>query len=129
MPRANLGAMASDTTHVAQNWQPRLGGEGVVTNLADIAQSITFILCTPRKSLPLDPEFGCDLHRYIDLPANRARAPITREAMQALQRCEPRIVVDRITYTPTIQPAGERARLRVTWHVRDGVLNETEVTL
>ncbi|HAH9251979.1 TPA: baseplate protein, partial [Escherichia coli] len=48
-------------------WQPALQAPGeIVRGLDDIRQSIQIILRTPRGSDPHRPEFGSNLHLYID---------------------------------------------------------------
>ncbi len=73
------------------HWQPALGGNGEVTGLEDLRQAIAIILRTPRGSDPLRPEFGSNLHLYIDYPVNRARPHLVRETVDALRRWEPRL--------------------------------------
>ena len=65
------------------HWQPALGGNGEVTGLEDLRQAIAIILRTPRGSDPLRPEFGSNLHLYIDYPVNRARPHLVRETVDA----------------------------------------------
>ncbi|AZE49568.1 putative bacteriophage baseplate protein [Pseudomonas chlororaphis] len=57
------------TSITAAHWQPALGTPGeVVEGLRDIDQSIHIVLATPKGSDPHRPEFGSDLHLYIDWP-------------------------------------------------------------
>jgi len=79
------------------HWQPALGRDGEVVGLDDLRQAVAIILLTPTGSDPLRPEFGSDLHRYIDYPINRARPHLVRETVAAIRRWEPRVAVLRVT--------------------------------
>lgn len=108
------------------HWQPAFGGDGVVENLGDLDQAIQVILRTPKGADPLRPEFGSNLHQYIDYPITRARPHIVRESIEAIRTWEKRLtvvdVVVEVVETSTI-------RVRVVWKVAAGILNETEVLL
>ena len=108
------------------HWQPALGQHGdVVEGVADIEQAIHIILKTPKGSDPHRPDFGSNVHRYIDWPVTRAIPHLVRESVEAIRKWEPRCEL--IKVTPTI--AESRITLRVQWKLADGVLRETEVRL
>ncbi|MET0264711.1 MAG: GPW/gp25 family protein [Duganella sp.] len=111
------------------HWQPALGGAGIVENIDDIHQSIRIILRTSKGSDPLRPEFGSNLHLYLDSPINRARPHVVRECMEALRHPtmgEPRIVVERVDFSL----AGDaHASATVFWRLADGFAATTEVAL
>lgn len=78
----------------AADWSMRLGTPGAVAEgVEDIEQCIRIVLGTPRGSVPHRPELGCDLWRYLDLPADRARPLMVQEATDAVTRWEPRAEV------------------------------------
>jgi phage baseplate assembly protein W len=104
--------MSSTTSHA-----------GIVEGLDDIDQCIRLILCTPKGSDPHRPDFGSNLHRYIDMPIDRATPYVVREAVDAIARWEPRCEL--IKVIPSIN--GAHQTLRVQWRVADGVIRETEV--
>ncbi len=58
----------SDSLH----WQPALGSFGIVETIADIDQAIRVILRTPKGSDPHRPDFGSNVHLYLDYPINQA---------------------------------------------------------
>ena len=65
-------------------WQPALQAPGeIVRGLDDIRQAIQIILRTPRGSDPHRPEFGSNLHLYIDWPVDRAIPHVVRESVEA----------------------------------------------
>ena len=66
-------------------WSPALGDGGIVSGVADIEQSIQFILSTYRGDVPLRPEFGSRIHDYIDRPSNTIKAHLAREIRAALE--------------------------------------------
>ena len=82
---AGVSALASD----------RLGE--LVTDTQDVDQCILIILTTPRGSCPHRPQFGSDLHLYIDWPLSTARPHIVRDAVTALREWEPRIIVTKVS--------------------------------
>lgn len=83
------------------DWSPRLGATGaVVEGAEDVEQCIRIILGTPRGTVPHRPELGCDLWRYLDLPLDRARPLMVREAVEAVQRWEPRAELVSVAAAP-----------------------------
>ena len=108
------------------HWQPALGGEGIVENLDDLNQAIQVILRTPKGSDPLRPEFGSDLHLYLDSPIHRARPHVVRESVEAIRRWEPRVAVERVEFYLV---EVSHAAIRVVWRLADGFQGSTEVKL
>lgn len=111
------------------HWQPALGGDGVVENLDDINQAIRVILRTPKGSDPLRPEFGSNLHLYLDYPVNRARPHVVRESIEAIRHPtlgEPRVTVERVDFYLVEQA---HAAITVAWRLADGFAGSTEVQL
>lgn len=112
------------TSITAAHWQPALGTSGeVVEGLRDIDQSIRIILTTPKGADAHRPDFGSDLHLYIDWPVNRVTPHLVRETVDALRRWETRISVVQVK----VQIEGALIRVRVQWRVADGVAQLTEV--
>ena len=75
-------------------WQPALGLLGqVATDMDDIDQCIRVILGTTKGDLPLDPEFGIAMDRYLDAPQGMASVALIREITAAIQKYEPRVKV------------------------------------
>jgi uncharacterized protein len=100
------------------------GGIALVSGADDVDEAIRLILSTSPGERPIRPEFGCDLREYVfeQLTASTF-GHIDHAIRAALHRWEPRIVVDRIRFTPD----GEGAtlfveidyRLRATNSVRN----------
>ncbi len=112
------------TSITAAHWQPALGTPGeAVQGLRDIDQAIRIILTTPRGSDPHRPEFGSDLHLYIDWPTNRVVPHLVREAVDAIRQWEPRVTVQQVL----TDIDASSITLRVQWSVANGVLQQTEV--
>jgi phage baseplate assembly protein W len=112
------------TSITAAHWQPALGTSGeVVEGLRDIDQAIRIILTTPKGSDAHRPEFGCDIHLYIDWPVNRVTPHLVREAVDAIRRWETRVSVVQVL----VLVEDSRIVVRVQWRVADGVTQLTEV--
>lgn len=108
------------------HWQPRLGQHGdVVEGVADIEQAIHIILKTPKGADPHRPDFGSNVHLYIDWPVTRAIPHLVRESVEAIRKWEPRCEL--IKVVPRIDLA--QIILRVFWRLADGVVREMEVPL
>ena len=114
----------SYTSITAAHWQPALGTSGeVVEGLRDIDQAIRIILTTPKGSDAHRPEFGSDLHLYIDWPTNRVTPHLVREAVDAIRRWETRVSVVQVQVSIDV----EHITVRVQWRVADGIPQLTEV--
>jgi len=112
------------TSITAAHWQPALGTSGeVVEGLRDIDQAIRIILTTPKGSDAHRPEFGSDIHLYIDWPVNRVTPHLVREAVDAIRRWETRVSVVQVL----VLVEDSRIVVRVQWRVADGVTQLTEV--
>ncbi|KAA0972787.1 GPW/gp25 family protein [Pseudomonas sp. ANT_H12B] len=112
------------TSITAAHWQPALGTSGeVVEGLRDIDQSIRIILSTPKGSDPHRPEFGSDLHLYLDWPTNRVTPHLVREAVDAIRHWEPRVSVAQVK----VQINAAQIIVQVHWRVAGEVSQLTEV--
>ena len=112
------------TSITSAHWQPALGTSGeVVEGLRDIDQAIRIILTTPKGSDAHRPEFGSDLHLYIDWPTNRVTPHLVRETVDAIRRWETRVSVVQVQVSIDV----ERVTVRVQWRVADGIPQLTEV--
>lgn len=112
------------TSITAAHWQPALGTSGeVVEGLRDIDQAIRIILTTPKGSDAHRPEFGSDLHVYIDWPTNRVTPHLVREAVDAIRRWETRVSIVQVQVSIDV----EHITVRVQWRVADGIPQLTEV--
>ena len=112
------------TSITAAHWQPALGTSGeLVEGLRDIDQAIRIILTTPKGSDAHRPEFGSDLHLYIDWPTNRVTPHLVRETVDAIRRWETRVSVVQVQVSIDV----EHITVRVQWRVADGIPQLTEV--
>ncbi|WP_416739209.1 GPW/gp25 family protein [Pseudomonas sp. NFX71] len=114
----------SHTSITAAHWQPALGTSGlVVEGLRDIDQSLRIILTTPKGSDPHRPEFGSDLHLYLDWPSNRVTPHLVREAIDAIGHWEPRATVVQVQ----VHINAAQIIVRVQWGVAGELTQLTEV--
>lgn len=112
------------TSITAAHWQPALGTPGgVVEGLRDIDQAIRIVLTTPKGNDAHRPDFGSDLHLYIDWPTNRVTPHLVRETVDAIRRWETRVSVVQVQ----VSIDDEHVTVRVQWRVADGVPQLTEV--
>jgi phage baseplate assembly protein W len=76
------------------------GGIALVGGEDDVEEAIRLILSTTPGERRVRPEFGCDVHEYVfeQLTASTF-GHIDREIRRALDRWEPRILVERIEFT------------------------------
>lgn len=63
----------------------------------EILQNVKTILTTTKYSVPLDREFGINAE-ILDMPLPYVQAKLTAEIISAIQKYEPRVVVNKIIY-------------------------------
>ncbi len=68
------------------------------TGVEEILQNVAFIMATAMMSCPLDREFGWDM-TVIDTPINIAKARITAKLTEAINKFEPRALIESIEVT------------------------------
>jgi phage baseplate assembly protein W len=77
-----------------RNWQVNIVNPGVIVEgVEDIAQCVYTILTTIKGSDPLRANFGSDMMKYLDRPANEAQPRLAYEVVSALEMWESRINV------------------------------------
>ncbi|WP_262136998.1 GPW/gp25 family protein [Pseudomonas sp. Marseille-Q5117] len=91
--------------------------------MRDIDQSIRIILATSKGSDAHRPEFGSDLHLYIDWPHNRVTPYLVRETIEAIRRWETQVLVIQVQ----VQIDASHLTLKVLWRMADGLEQMTEV--
>jgi phage baseplate assembly protein W len=77
------------------------GGIALASGEQDVEEAILLILATAPGERQVRPEFGCDVHEYVfeELTAS-TYGQIDRAIRQALDRWEPRTIVEQIDFTP-----------------------------
>ncbi|OZI13706.1 baseplate protein [Sodalis-like symbiont of Philaenus spumarius] len=106
--------MNTSMSPTASDWQPALHAPGErVRGIEDIQQCLRLILGTPKGSDPHRPDFGSDLHRYLDMPTERALPHVVRETVEAIRRWEPRCELHQVT----LDAQGERVNLLLRWRL------------
>lgn len=112
------------------HWQMRRDPEGravlgdIATGLADLDQEIRQCILTPKRSVPLNPEKGCDLDQYRDRPVNVRHLFVAAEVREALKRDVPRIHVRSVN----VQADFTSVKITITWTPTEMVLEEVMTT-
>lgn len=108
---------------IGQGWAfpPRLSDRNRMSTVSDemaIRRSIYIIINTVPGERVMRPDFGCEIHSLIFMPANDQTAAIAeRYVREALTRWEPRINLKEVTVTPGATELGELF-IRVTYEVK-----------
>ena len=108
------------------DWSMKIGSYGqVVEAMDDIDQCILIIMATRKGSKPLDPEFGCDVWKYLDQPVNAVRPDIVRETYAAINLYEPRIDIIGVKIEAE---SISSLKLTIEWKLKDSEITKiTEV--
>ncbi|MCG7518849.1 GPW/gp25 family protein [Ruegeria sp. Ofav3-42] len=96
----------------------------IAPDLEDLAQEIRQCILTPKGSVPLNPEKGCDLDQFRDRPMNVRSLFVVAEVREALKLWVPRVKVHEITYQTTF----ETISLNVTWSPVEAVGDDFQTT-
>lgn len=68
-----------------------------LSGLDHLKQSIEDILTTPLGSRRMQPDYGSNLRRFVDLPVNEGwKSAVQAEVARALGRWEPRLRLERV---------------------------------
>ncbi|MEN5126869.1 GPW/gp25 family protein [Pseudomonas alloputida] len=68
-----------------------------LSGLDHLKQSIEDILTTPLGSRRMQPDYGSNLRRFVDLPVNEGwKSAVQAEVARALGRWEPRVQLERV---------------------------------
>lgn len=108
------------------HWQMKRSPDGaavlgeIAAELDDLNQEIRQCILTPKRSVPLNPEKGCDLEPYRDRPLNVRHLFVAAEVREALKRDVPRINVSDVA----VQTEFDTVTIKVTWSPVEMVLEE-----
>jgi phage baseplate assembly protein W len=103
----------------------RSGGISLATGEQDVDQAIEIILSTAPGERPMRPEFGCGVHDFVfDTIDAGTVGRLETEVRRALDRWEPRIVVEEVDFDMSRMDDGQLLihigyRLRATNHKRN----------
>ena len=103
----------------------RRGGIALATGETDVDQAIEIILSTAPGERPMRPEFGCGVHDFVfDTIDASTVGRLETEIRRALDRWEPRIVLDEVEFDLSEMGDGRLLinigyRLRATNHKRN----------
>lgn len=108
------------------HWQMKRDEDGraqlgdIAAELDDLSQEIRQAILTPKGSVPLNPEKGCNLDQYRDRPQNAQYLFVAAEVRETLKRDVPRIVVHEVGVENTFTSV----TIKVTWSPTELVLEE-----
>ncbi|MGH1577697.1 hypothetical protein [Planktotalea sp.] len=92
----------------------------IAAELDDLDQDIRQCILTPKRSVPLNPEKGCDLDQFRDRPLNVRHMFVAAEVRETLERDVPRIKVSAVN----VEAEFTSVKIRVTWSPKEQVLEE-----
>lgn len=87
------------------------------TGMDALLQNIRIILQTGRCSVPLDRGFAC-LHDMVDSPAPHVTALLSARLIEAIEKYEPRIKVQSLTFEAAENGRGMLMQGRLTPKIR-----------
>lgn len=99
---------------------PEVHGE-IVFAVEDVSQAIANLVLTPKRSVPTNPEKGCDVEPFIDRHEAEAVPNLTRNIWDAISEWEPRAVLDAVTI---VQTEFSRYVARIAWRPLQSVLDD-----
>ena len=95
------------------------GSVALVSDHAEIRESIRLILGTAYGERPMRPDFGCRVHDFVFAPADATTAGmIAYEVRASLLRWEPRIDVEDVEVAPDPDDAATLL-INVRYSIRD----------
>lgn len=112
------------------HWQMKRDPEGnavlgdISAELDDLSQEIRQCILTPKRSVPLNPEKGCDLEQFRDRPLNVHHLFVAAEVRDALRRDVPRVVVRDVVVAAEFSSVS----IKVTWSPAEIVTEEFVTT-
>ncbi len=118
--------MLDRNTITPVHWQMKRSPDGVAVlgeisaELDDLDQEIRQCILTPKRSVPLNPEKGCDLDQYRDRPMDVRRLFVVAEVRDALTRDVPRIVLRDVI----VETSFSQVSIKVVWAPSEMVLEE-----
>ncbi len=74
--------------------------------LEEVIQNVRMIVTTIRGTLPLDRDFGISNH-LVDTPIERAKALISREIIEQVEKYEPRARITRVQFIEDFEAAAD----------------------
>lgn len=89
------------------------------TREEEILQNLSMLLSTPKFTVPLDRDFGLS-QRFVDKPLPVAEALFVSEILDAIEKYEPRVEVDGVTFEQGDTPGMLIPRVEVN------ILDDTE---
>ena len=67
------------------------------TREEEVLQNLSILLSTPKFTVPLDRDFGLSL-RFVDKPLPVAESLFRAEILDAIEKYEPRVEVENVTF-------------------------------
>ena len=113
--------MATLSEILSPVWSYSLAGGGAIAEgLASIRQCIDIIIRTTPGSDPLRPEFGSDVWRWIDAPADIAIPNIKKAIIDGVTAWERRVTITAITHELEIS----HLKINVNYRLTDSTISD-----
>lgn len=108
-------------------YQPKLTQSGdvqVVENAIAVKQALLTILETAKGDRLFEPDFGCDLRRFLFEPMDGQTSTDIKEAIEgSIGRFEPRVTVLRVSVAPMANTDGYN--IEVTYRLKQVNLTDS----
>lgn len=124
-------AQRTSALYIDVNADYTVGGKKILlTNVEAVEGKIYNVLTTPKRTLVMEPEFGCDLENYLKRPFTKATArEIEATVLSSLTQWVPEIVVGPSDISCILDAASPKFYLTVTYRIRQyGVAAKTTLT-
>ncbi len=101
------------------DWQVKINNLGeVVEGAEEINQAIAIILMTKKGSVAHQPEFGSNIHLYLDYPINEISSHLVREITDAITKWETRITINNIN----LEVREEKIHINIEWTLKETII-------
>ena len=114
--------MATTDFPYTAHWSLASEGTGIITDIADINQSLNNIFTTEEGSDPTRPDFCGGWQTYIDYPSDELPIHLVREYTLAVRKWEPRVILESITNV--VKGVGHHVVCTIQYRIRPEIAGQ-----